>query len=427
MYRRRSTPDSPSKRISLDRVAGSVSGGRLAVLRSLRRRASEDGLQVYLVGGPVRDAILGVPVKDLDFVLLGDATSLAEDLAKELGGGVTVHPRFGTATVEADGDRVDVVSARKEVYPFPGSLPEVSPGSLDDDLARRDFTINAMALPLSGNSPQVIDPHGGIQDLRIRSVRTLHSGSFADDPTRMLRAVRYQERLGFQIADSTLSDLKDSLGGGQVAAVTGDRWRQEFQKIFDEDRPAEMLLHAIELGVLAAIHPSLSNGEGLARLAGEDNLEPQSLGAMDYLAALVVNLNAADGDAVNRRLNLPAAWARVVHDTIALRELASALSGPSVRPSAVCQVLDGFDPDAIAASARLFQDTQVAGRLRQYLAEWRKITPALTGDDLLAMGVPPGSRVGQVLRELKSAKQDGLVHNEEEERTLVNQIISRGS
>ena len=156
------------------------------------------------MGGPVRDAILGAPVKDLDFVLLDHAPSLAQDLARELGGRVTVHPRFGTATVDVEGDRVDVVTARKEVYPFPGSLPEVAAGSLDDDLARRDFSINAMALPLSGDSPEVIDTHGGIQDLENSSIRTLHPDSFADDPTRMLRAVRYQERLGFQIAASKI-------------------------------------------------------------------------------------------------------------------------------------------------------------------------------------------------------------------------------
>lgn len=401
------------------------------MLRSLRRRATSDDLPVYLVGGPVRDAILGRPANDLDFVLLGDAPALADELAEELAEdvnrSVTVHPRFSTATVEIEGDRVDVVTARKEFYPFPGSLPVVSAGSLEDDLARRDFAINAMALPLSGDSPKVIDPYGGIYDLGIGLIRTLHTGSFADDPTRMLRAVRYQQRLGFQIADSTLSELNESLDRGHVAAVTGDRWRQELQKIFDEDGTVKMLLQAIELGVLAAIHPVLSDGQGLRSLAALHSLESESLGAMDYLAALVTNLGAADGDAVNRRLNLPAAWARVVRDTIALRELVPALSRPSVRPSAVCQALDGLDPGAIAASARLLRDHMVAGRLRQYLAEWRLIVSALTGDDLLAMGVPPGPKVGQVLRELNSAKQDGLVHNEEEERALVNQIISRGT
>lgn len=379
---------------------------------------------------------MGIPSKDLDFVVLGDAPTLAADLAHELGCGVTVHPRFGTATVEMEDDRVDVVTARKETYPYPGSLPQVTAGSLDDDLARRDFAINAMALPLAGDSPEVIDPHGGIHDLRIKLVRTLHPGSFVDDPTRMLRAIRYEQRLGFQIAESSLSELQRSLGEGHASAVTGDRWRQELQKIFEEDWAADMLLRSIELGVLTAVHPALSDGQGLARLAGlagqagENDLELQGLGplgAMDYLAALVASLKPGDGDSVKRRLNLPAAWARVVRDTIALRELAPALSGPSVRPSVVCQALDGLDPDAITASARLFRDSQLAGRLRSYLAEWRLITPELTGDDLMAIGVTAGPDVGQVLRELNSAKQDGLVNSEDEERALVNKIISRGS
>ena len=174
----------------LEQVAAGVSGGYLAVLQSLRRRATEGGLPIYLVGGPVRDALLGVPVKDLDFVLIGDAPELAEELASELGGAVTVHPRFGTATVEVQGDRVDMVTARKETYPHPGSLPVVSASGLEDDLARRDFSINAMALPLAGDSAPVVDPHGGLQDQGVGLVRILHPQSFADDPTTMLRAVR---------------------------------------------------------------------------------------------------------------------------------------------------------------------------------------------------------------------------------------------
>ncbi len=397
------------------------------MLQSLRRRANNEGLPVYLVGGPVRDALLGTSVKDLDCVLLGDAPALAQDLATELGGTVTVHPRFGTATVAVEGDRVDVVTARKEVYPFPGSLPEVAASSLEDDLARRDFTINAMALPLSGDSPAVIDPHGGIHDLASRSVRTLHPGSFADDPTRMLRAVRYEQRLGFRIKDSTVSEMKEALAQGHVASVTGDRLRQELQKIFDEDQAAAMLLRAIELEVLAAVHPALSDSQALHRLAAQHGSGSQSLGAMDYLAGLVESLTPVDGDAVSRRLNLPAAWARVVRDTIALRELAPALSGTSVRPSAVCRALDGLDPDAIAASARFTPEHRFSQRLRQYLEKWRLIAPILTGDDLLEMGVPPGAKIGQVLQELNSAKQDGLVGGEEEERAMVNQITTSGS
>jgi len=392
------------------------------VFNTLRRRATQESLPVYLVGGPVRDAVLDVPANDLDFVLIGDAPTLASDVAEELGGQVTVHPRFGTATVEIEGDRIDIVTARKEVYPFPGSLPEVSASSLEDDLARRDFSINAMALPLSGDSPEVIDPHGGLEGLAYRRVATLHPGSFTDDPSRMLRAVRYEQRLGLQISDTTLSEMQSALAGRHADAVSGDRWRQEFQKIFEEPQAFKMLIRAIGLGVLAAIHPALSDSRPLAILAGEGGLAPS-----DLLAALAMPLSAADGEGVSSRLNLPTDWARVVRDTIVLQGILPEITGPSVSPSKVCSALEKLDADAIAAAARLSLDIQLASRLRRYLDVWRLVSPVLTGDDLLAMGVPPGSNVGEVLRELNSAKLDGLVGGEDEERALVNQIISRGS
>ena len=392
------------------------------MFNTLRRRATQESLPVYLVGGPVRDAVLDVPANDLDFVLIGDAPTLASDLAEELGGQVTVHPRFGTATVEIEGDRIDIVTARKEVYSFPGSLPEVSASSLEDDLARRDFSINAMALPLSGDSPEVIDPHGGLEGLAYRRVATLHPGSFTDDPSRMLRAVRYEQRLGLQISDTTLSEMQSALAGRHADAVSGDRWRQEFQKIFEEPQAFKMLIRAIGLGVLAAVHPALSDSRPLAILAGEGGLAPS-----DFLAALAMPLSAADGEGVSSRLNLPTDWARVVRDTIVLQGILPEITEPSVSPSKVCSALEKLDADAIAAAARLSLDIQSAFRLRRYLDVWRLVSPVLTGDDLLAMGVPPGSNVGEVLRELNSAKLDGLVGGEDEERALVNQIISRGS
>ena len=392
------------------------------MFNTLRRRATQESLPVYLVGGPVRDAVLDVPANDLDFVLIGDAPTLASDLAEELGGQVTVHLRFGTATVEIEGDRIDIVTARKEVYPFPGSLPEVSASSLEDDLARRDFSINAMALPLSGDSPEVIDPHGGLEGLAYRRVTTLHPGSFTDDPSRMLRAVRYEQRLSLQISDTTLSEMQSALVGRHADAVSGDRWRQEFQKIFEEPQAFKMLIRAIGLGVLAAVHPALSDSRPLAILAGEGGLAPS-----DFLSALAMPLSAADGKGVSDRLNLPTDWARVVRDTIVLQGVLPEITRPSVSPSKVCSALEKLDVDAIAAAARLSLDIQLASRLRRYLDVWRLVSPVLTGDDLLAMGVPPGSNIGEVLRELNSAKLDGLVGGEDEERALVDQIISRGS
>jgi len=416
------TPESQPHSIPLDRIAAAVSGGQLAVLNFLRQLASEESVPIYLVGGPVRDSVLEIPIHDLDFVVVGNAPIVATESATNLGGTVTVHERFGTATVEIEGDRVDIVTARKETYAFPGSLPEITPSDINDDLARRDFSINAMALSLSGESPVVIDPHGGLQDLENKTIVVLHPGSFTDDPTRMLRAVRYEQRLGFKISETTLSYLNKAVDEGHVSAVSGDRWRQEFLKIFDEDRAAEMFERAIEIGILPAIHPALSNKASLARLVGEVGLGPS-----DYLAALVGDLSPLDGDAVSQRLNLPIHWARVVRDTITLKEFTPVISESATKISNICRLLDGLDSDAIAASAWFSPDAQFATQLRRYLDEWRIVKTALTGDDLLAMGVTPGVKIGEVLQELLSAKLDGLIGSETEERSLVNQIISQGS
>ena len=403
----------------MDRFSERISRGKLAVFNSLRKRATENGIPVFLVGGPVRDAVLDVPVNDLDFVLVGDALPLAEDLASELGGKVFLHPRFGTATIEIDGDCVDLVTARKESYFSPGSLPEVLASSLEDDLARRDFPINAMALPLTGDFSEVIDPHLGLNDIASRTIRTMHPASFIDDPTRMFRAIRYEQRLGFQISSDTLSNFKDAITQGYGDAVSGDRWRHEFERLFAESQAFKMLIRAIGLGLLSTVHPALVDSRPLAILAGEDRLSPN-----DYLAALALPITITDGEQVIRRLNLPTDWARVVRDTIALQGIASSISRPAIKVSDLCFALQSFNDGAIAAFARLSQEPRLAARLSRYLDVWKNVAPVLTGDDLLKMGVPSGSKVGEILRELLVARLDGEVATEEGEKAMVNQIIS---
>ena len=190
-----------------------IGGGLLVLFDALRELSKTHALPVHLVGGPVRDWLMGWDIRDLDFVLEGDAPSLARELAQRVNGQVTVHNRFGTATVELGGDRIDLVTARKEVYPVPGALPAVEPSSLLDDLARRDFTINAMAVPLDGGMAEVIDPFGGREDLRDGLVRTIHGRSFRDDPTRLFRAVRYEQRLDFALSGETLKQFLAAVKG----------------------------------------------------------------------------------------------------------------------------------------------------------------------------------------------------------------------
>ena len=209
----------------------------------MRQLAAAYGTPAYLVGGPVRDALLGTPPSDLDFALVGHAPALARNVAARLGpdSRLTVHPRFGTATValspDDSGGHIDLVTARHECYPRPGQLPQVTPGSIADDLTRRDFSINAMALPLTPGDGELLDPQGGLPDLESGIIRILHPGSFADDPTRMLRAVRYEQRFGFRIDAPTLTAMSDAIAGGGMDAVSGDRWRRELERILDESQP----------------------------------------------------------------------------------------------------------------------------------------------------------------------------------------------
>ena len=405
----------------MDRISAGVPGGLLSVFNLMRRLASEKNVPVFLVGGQVRDAVLEISVRDLDFVLVGDAPALAADIADRLGGQFTVHSRIGTATVYIEGYHVDIVTARKESYSFPGSLPETSPSDLDDDLARRDFSINAMALPLSGNNPKIIDPFGGLKDLSDGLIRVLHSDSFADDPTRMMRAVRYEQRLGFDITVDTLLELGQTISRGHISAVSGDRWRQELYRVFWEYESVPILIRLMQLGILQGIHPALTDARAVNKLLGQSEIPSSHL-----ISALVANMNSVDGDSLSQRLNMPSDLTRIVRDTITLGGLKSSISAPDVKISEICRILDALEPGAIEATVRFTSEPLLSERLIRYLREWRQLRGFLTGDDLLDMGIPSGPRIGKILRELRSALLDGLVSNMADERTLIGEIIQRG-
>ena len=214
-------------------------------------------MPIYLVGGTVRDLLLGRPVEDLDLVVVGDAETMASIVAKRLSGQVVSRSQFSTAKVKVDGVSLDLVTARSESYSRPGALPQIAHGAIEEDLARRDFSINAMAVPLHlepKNGP--LDPFNGEEDLRRGLVRVLHDGSFADDATRIMRAVRYEQRLGFLLEERTEALLIDNLS--MLDTISGDRLLREVQRWLAEECASGILLRADELGVMSAIHPALS-------------------------------------------------------------------------------------------------------------------------------------------------------------------------
>ena len=396
------------------------------LLDNLTDLASSRRVAVYLVGGPVRDWLLGRPLRDLDFVVEGDAPELAQALASRLGGKAVIHRRFGTASISAGNFRVDLVTARKESYPVPGALPVVEPSSILDDLARRDFSINAMALPLLGPDRQLVDPLGGRHDLSRGIVRILHSESFQDDPTRLLRAVRYEQRLGYTMDDGTARLLEEAVRRRFVEKVSGDRLRHELQRMFEEEFPARPLSRTMELGILPCLPGSARRRELLFSWEEEVAADEvcRNAGYLGWVAALGYPMSAGEGEYAARSLNMPAAWARVLHDATSIREAEALLDSADLPASDICRRLDGRSGEALLVSAALTEKPAVAANLRRYTNELKDMKPVLSGDDLLRLGVPPGHLIGDTLERLRQAKLDGWLSSGEEERRWVKGLVA---
>ena len=215
-------------------------------------------IPIYLVGGAVRDLLMDEPVADLDMTVESDASTVAHALAAKLSGRVVARSQFGTFKVEMAGESVDVVTSRRETYRRPGALPTVSPSSIDDDLRRRDFTINAMALRLAPEPVVILDPCQGQDDIRSRTIRVLHDGSFRDDATRMFRAVRYKQRLTFRLSHDTEALLTSNVS--YLDTISGDRLRREMSAIFKEEKAPAILASCCSLGPACGLVPASSVG-----------------------------------------------------------------------------------------------------------------------------------------------------------------------
>ena len=377
----------------------------------------------YLAGGAVRDLMLGAESIDIDVALEGDALAAAWELAERLGGRAMTHERFGSATVRTDdGLTVDLVGTRRERYAQPGALPEVEPAGLADDLARRDFTINAMAVGLTGPDLGVLhDPHSGEADLRAGVVRVLHERSFVDDPTRLLRAVRDATRVGFALDPDTERLAREAVAAGALATVSGPRLRDELLDLLGEAEAPAALERLRELGVDRGLHPALAADPDLAASAA---LASAETGADRRLAALAALVSRAPEDLEP--------WL----DTLALgrgdrgRVAGAARQGPSLvralraepPPSAVHALLRCEPPETLAVALAYGAP---GGPIQRFLADLRDVHLEVTGDDLLAAGVPQSPAVGRALDETLRLKLDGKVSGREEELRVALEIARR--
>ena len=415
---------------------------RLVLIRSIAQVAAAQKSAIYLVGGFVRDLILDRPGSDFDIVVEGDAIQLAKSVSSQHGGRVTVHTRFGTAKWFLQGsdcigndypEFLDFITARLEFYAHPTALPTVERSSIKFDLHRRDFTINTLAIRLDGNHfGELHDYWGGRDDLKIQQIRVLHSLSFIDDPTRMLRAVRFEQRFGFTIEARTLNlmlEARELLG-----TLSGDRIRHEINLVFDEPDCGKIFSRLAELGLLTAIHPFLPWNSSI-QYDFENKIDetPQSIWgnkcrlklASDrrtrgYLLWLS-SLTPQEISKVSNRLRLSESIQKNLFSIQRILSLAPSLL--ESKPSKVCELLDTYPISAIFV-AFLKVDYQEAELLKNYSLVWKNIVPVTNGHDLIKRGLVPNREYQKILHRLRSAWLDEDVSSPEEESKLLEEIIN---
>ena len=372
------------------------------------------GMSLYLVGGAVRDLFINAHVNDLDLVSEGDSFPLAQAMASALSGRVTARSQFGTSKLSALGLSTDLVSARDETYRQPGALPTVLPGTIAQDLARRDFSINAIALRLAPGPPEILDPAHGQTDLESRLVRVLHPKSFRDDATRILRAVRYEQRLGFSLDADTETFVRRDLA--MLDTIGGHRLRRELDLIFREKQPGTVLVRAAELGVLTAISQSLPDGATLRQRLAHLDTKAQPV---YYLGVLAYTQEPNQVESLVHRLSMTGSWAELVRQITPARQAAATLSDDS-SSSVVCHILRALDTNAVEVVAALARSQP----LQRYLQEWRQVRPRLAGRDLVQLGVPEGPQVGSLLELLRDARLDGRADTRQDEVELARSHIA---
>ena len=390
--------------------------------------AEEKGYRLYLVGGVVRDLLLEKVSFDIDLAVEGDAIGLARSLSGVTGGKLLVHERFNTAKIKSDKWVMDIATCRSETYARPGALPTIRPGSLRDDMARRDFTINAMAVRLNpAVFGELVDPYGGLNDLKQRFIRILHDNSFTYDATRIWRAVRYEQRLDFNIEAHTLGLLKRDID--RLETISGDRIRHEMELVLSEHQPEKRLHRAYELGVLQKVHSSLKGDAWLVQKyqRAREILSSEQLNASLNWGILVCRLQEAEVVQLISYLKLPRPITDVARDSVRVRLVLEKLKNNRLKQSRIYALLSAFSPAAVKVNEIVTEDETLRNKLDLYLNTLRNVKPALNGKDLAVLGIAAGPRMQEILDILRDARLDGEVEGRAQEKALVERWLLKSN
>ena len=398
--------------------------------------ADEVGFSVYLVGGIVRDLLLHVANLDIDIVVEGDGITFAGMLAKKAGGRVKTHQKFGTAIVVLpNGLKLDIATARLEYYEAPAALPTVELSSIKKDLYRRDFTINTLAVRMNRKHfGELIDFFGGLRDIKDRTIRVLHNLSFVEDPTRVLRAVRFEQRYDFRMSKHTQNLIKTAVNMKLFNRLTGERFYSELVLMFSEAEPLKILKRMSDLDLLKFVHPNLKATLETEQLFADikDTLTWFKLLYLDlkvetwfvYFLGLFDHVKGPVVEEALDRLSAPARIrARVVKSRERYREVIYLFyKEPDIRPSRVYDLLLPLDTEAILMMMAKAIQEQAKKCISLYLTRLRNVKVELTGDDLKAFGIPPGPQYKKILAEILDVKLDGMVKSRDDEIRYVKKM-----
>ena len=411
-----------------------------SLLQQAGELAEKRHVRVSVVGGFVRDLLLGIPNLDLDLDLVveGDGIRFAKALARLYRARVTTHHRFGTATVTlADGQTLDVATARTESYDSPAALPTVRRSSLKEDLRRRDFTINTLAIRLNADHPgELVDLHNGLRDLQNKTISVLHGLSFIDDPTRVFRAIRLEQRLGFQLDQDTAVLMTEAVKMGLLHRLSPSRLSAELQHVLSEREAVKMLARLAHFNLLQFIHPRLKWTGGLARLlnAVEETVAWHarlSLGKLAsprvvYGMALMDSLPQPARQETLARLTFPRRQSHsilwVVQEGARLLRTLDRTGKPSETFRALCN----FPEETLMFLMAKTRSKRTKQKIVDMFTVYRRMKPILNGTDLKTMGLQPGPLYNRILALLLDARLDGTVETETDERRLVQQLAKQG-
>ena len=421
----------------------------LAVLQEIGQLANEACLPAYVVGGLVRDFLLNRENLDFDVVVEGDVISLAHRLSKRWDSKMRVHHSFGTGTlIRSDGLKIDFVSARCETYVRPGALPLVKFGTIVNDLHRRDFSINALAMSLNPDDfGELVDCTNGLRDLQTGLIRALHDRSFIDDPTRIFRAIRYEGRYRFKIVDSDQKRIRDAINEGILDLISGQRIRNEIDRILSEESAPKMIQRMCEFNLFRGIHPEWELRQDFdarwdtARQAinwakkhlPNDSIDKKSL----FWIALLTELFSAPREvqqgeeklgfaeaieSVKGRLSLEN---RLYKKLTGKRQLGDALAtlSENSRPSEVYRLLKSYPLEALVFSiVEPDQPQWRAEKIKNYLTHLRFAQPLIDGTDLIQLDLNPGPTFAEILWTTFAAQLDGKIQSKPEAYKFLGRI-----